>query len=148
MNAVGSNRQHSHSPTHQPPALVLFDGVCNLCNGFVQFVIARDPASRFRFGTLQSPSAQRVLGLHEAPQPLPDSIVLVESGRVFTGSTAALRIARQLTAPWPLVGVLLAVPRPWRDGVYGLAARNRYRWFGQRDHCMVPTAALRWRFID
>jgi predicted DCC family thiol-disulfide oxidoreductase YuxK len=133
------------SPTHQ---LILFDGVCNLCNGFVQFVIARDPAARFQFGALQSAAAQRVLALHEAPTPLPDTIVLIDNGRLYTRSTAALRIVRRLTFPWPLVSVLLAVPRPLRDAIYALVARHRYRWFGQRDHCMLPTPALRSRFVD
>lgn len=133
------------TPSH---ALILFDGVCNLCNGFVQFVIARDPAARFQFGTLQSAAARRVLERHDAPAPLPDSIVLVEDGRLYTGSTAALRIARRLTFPWPAASVLLAVPRPLRDSVYAAIATRRYRWFGQRDRCMVPTAALRARFVE
>lgn len=128
--------------------MIVFDGVCNLCNGFVQFVIARDPARRFQFAALQSASARRVLERHNAPDPLPDSIALVEEGRVFTRSTAALRIARRLTFPWPLTTVLLAVPRPLRDWMYGVVARYRYRWFGRRSHCMVPTAALRSRFLD
>jgi predicted DCC family thiol-disulfide oxidoreductase YuxK len=129
-------------------SLVLFDGVCNLCNGFVQFVVARDPAGRFQFGALQSASARRVLDLYDTPDPLPDTIVLVEDGRVFTRSTAALRIARRLTFPWPLASAFLAVPRPLRDWIYDLVARHRYRWFGKRDHCMVPAPALRSRFID
>jgi predicted DCC family thiol-disulfide oxidoreductase YuxK len=129
-------------------SLVLFDGVCNLCNEFVQFVIPRDPAGRFQFGTLQSASARRVLDLHDTPDPLPDTIVLVDGGRVFTRSTAVLRIARQLRAPWPLAYVFILVPRPLRDWMYGLVARNRYRWFGQRDHCMMPTPDIRARFID
>ena len=128
--------------------MIVFDGVCNLCNGFVQFVIARDPARRFQFAALQSASARRVLERHNAPDPLPDSIALVEEGRVFTRSTAALRIARRLTFPWPLTTVLFAVPRPLRDWMYGVVARYRYRWFGRRSHCMVPTAALRSRFLD
>jgi len=74
--------------------------------------------------------------------------VLVEEGRVFTRSTAALRIARRLPFPWPLVAALLAVPRPLRDGVYSLAARYRYRWFGKLDRCMMPSPALRSRFLD
>jgi len=129
-------------------SLVLFDGVCNLCNGFVQFAIARDPRRQFQFGALQSAAARRVLELHDAPDPLPDTIVLVEDGRVFTGSTAALRIARRLTFPWSLASALLAVPRPFRDWIYAIVARHRYRWFGRRDHCLVPTPALRARFID
>lgn len=129
-------------------SLVLFDGVCHLCNGFVQFVIARDPAGRFQFGALQTPSARRVLDLHDTPDPLPDTLVLVDQGRVFTRSTAVLRIARHLTFPWPLAYAFLAVPRPLRDGIYAIVARHRYQWFGKRDHCMVPTPAVRARFID
>jgi predicted DCC family thiol-disulfide oxidoreductase YuxK len=129
------------------PSLILFDGVCNLCNGFVQFVIERDPGARFRFGALQSSSARQLLDLHGAANPLPDSIVLVEAGRAVTRSTAALRIARCLTFPWPLAYALVAVPRPLRDWIYDLVARRRYRWFGRREGCMIPTPALRARFI-
>ena len=129
-------------------SLVLFDGVCNLCNGFVQFVIARDPAGRFQFGSLGSAAARRVLAPYDLPNPLPDSLVLVEEGRVFTRSTAALRIARRLTFPWSLTAALLAVPRPVRDGIYDVVAGHRYRWFGRRSQCMVPNAAVRQRFID
>ena len=129
-------------------SLVLFDGVCNLCSGFVQFVIARDPGGRFHFGALQSAAARRVLELHDAPDPLPDAMVLVEDGHLYTRSTAVLRVARYLTFPWPLAFALLVVPRVLRDWVYTLVARRRYRWFGRRDHCMVPTPDLRSRFID
>ena len=128
--------------------LVLFDGVCTLCNGLVTFVIARDSAGQFQFGALQSRGAARVLDLHGAVEPLPDSLVVIDDGRVFTRSTAALRIARRLPFPWPLACAFLAVPRPLRDRIYDLVARRRYRWFGTRDHCMVPTPALRSRFID
>jgi predicted DCC family thiol-disulfide oxidoreductase YuxK len=145
---VGSTPEFSNSPTHQVANLILFDGVCNLCNGFVQFVIERDPDGRFQFGTLQSEAARRVLGQHDVPSRLPDSVVLVEEGRVFTESTAALRIIRHLRFPWPPLAALLAIPRPLRDWIYAMVARHRYRWFGKRDHCMVPTAALRSRFID
>jgi predicted DCC family thiol-disulfide oxidoreductase YuxK len=126
--------------------VLLFDGVCTLCNGFVRFVIERDPAGRFQFAPLQSAAARRVLGA--TPQPLPDSLVLVENGRLFTRSTAALRVARGLRFPWPLAYVFVAVPRPVRDWMYDAVARNRYRWFGRRDVCMVPTPELRARFLD
>jgi predicted DCC family thiol-disulfide oxidoreductase YuxK len=126
--------------------VLLFDGVCTLCNGFVRFVIDRDPAGRFQFAPLQSDAARRVLGA--APQPLPDSLVLVENGRLFTRSTAALRVARGLRFPWPLAYLFVAVPRPVRDWLYDAVARNRYRWFGRRDVCMVPTPELRARFLD
>jgi predicted DCC family thiol-disulfide oxidoreductase YuxK len=129
-------------------AVILFDGVCNLCNGFVQFVIRRDPAGRFRFGTLQSEAARRLIASSAVTGPLPDSIVLVEDGRIWTQSSAALRVARRLSFPWPLAYAFVLVPRALRDWVYQVVARNRYRWFGKREVCMVPTPALRARFID
>ena len=129
-------------------SLVLFDGVCNLCNGFVQFVIAHDPHGRFHFGALQSAAGQRTLALHDVAQPLPESVVLVEDGRLFTRSTAAIRIARRLTFPWRLAGLLLVIPRPLRDWIYDFVARRRYRWFGERDRCMIPTPEIRSRFIE
>src|ERR1017187_9056949 len=125
------------------PAVVLFDGVCNLCNRSVQFIIARDPAAYFRFAALGSEAAQRLLGESVLRGPLPDSVALIERGRVYTRSAAALRIARRLRFPWPLVCALIVVPRPLRDQVYDLIARNRYRWFGKRDACMMPTPELR-----
>ena len=128
--------------------VVLFDGVCNLCNGFVQFVIPRDPRGYFKFGTLQSAFARRLLSPEESPSQVPDTVVLVEQGRVFTRSTAVLRIARHLAFPWPLLSVLLAIPAPIRDRVYAIVAKNRYGWFGRRDACMVPTPEIRSRFLD
>ena len=141
--------QSTRSPTHQLSPVILFDGVCNLCNGFVQFVIARDPAGRFRFAALQSDAARRLLGQPDvAGGALPVSFVLVEGDRVFGKSTGALRIARGLGFPWRLAYGLVAVPRPLRDWVYDVVARHRYQWFGQRDVCMVPTPDVRARFLD
>jgi predicted DCC family thiol-disulfide oxidoreductase YuxK len=127
--------------------VILFDGVCNLCNGLVSFVIARDPAGRFQFAALQSDAARQLLGALTTIAPLPDSLVLVEDGRVFTRSAAALRVARGLRFPWPLAYGLVVVPRPLRDWVYDLVARNRYRWFGRRDLCLIPTPDVRVRFL-
>ena len=143
-----SSHQVINSPTHHFSSVILFDGVCNLCNGFVTFVIARDPAGRFQFGPLQSQAAQRLLGSIDSNDASPDSVVLVENGRVWSRSAAALRIARGLSFPWPLAYVFVVIPRPLRDWIYNLVARNRYRWFGKRDVCMVPTPELRARFID
>ena len=128
-------------------ATILFDGVCNLCNGFVQFVVARDPAAHFRFATLQSRAAAALLHDAGVTAPLPDSMVLVEDGRVYTRSTAALRVARRLRAPWPLAFAFLAVPRIVRDAVYDVIAARRYRWFGRRDTCLLPTPDLQRRFL-
>jgi predicted DCC family thiol-disulfide oxidoreductase YuxK len=134
--------------TSSPPSesIILFDGVCNLCNGFVQFVIARDPGARFKFAALQSQAAASLLeGRHRS---LPDSVVLLEGDRIYTQSTAALRVARSLGWPWKLSYLFVIVPKPLRDAVYAWVARNRYAWFGKRDVCMVPTPDLRTRFLD
>ena len=128
--------------------IVLFDGVCNLCHGTVQFVIAHDSAARFRFAPLQSDAAQRLLRERAAVGPLPDSVALIEGGRLYTRSTAALRIARGLRFPWPLLYGLIIVPRPLRDVIYDLIARYRYKWFGRRDSCMMPSAKVQGRFLE
>jgi len=146
--AVSSIHQLTNSPTHQFAPVILFDGVCNLCDGFVQFVIARDRAGRFQFAALQSESARRLLARVDGFGGLPDSIVLVDGGRVYTRSSAALRIARALPFPWPLARAFVVVPRPVRDWIYDFVARHRYRWFGRKDVCMMPSPALRARFLE
>jgi predicted DCC family thiol-disulfide oxidoreductase YuxK len=129
-------------------AVVLFDGVCNFCDGTVSFIIAHDPHAYFRFAALQSPVAYRLLERCASPLYAPDSLVLVESGKYYTRSTAALRIARRLRSPWFLLYGLIVVPRPIRDALYDWFARNRYRWFGKRDECLVPDTDMRRRFLD
>jgi predicted DCC family thiol-disulfide oxidoreductase YuxK len=131
-----------------PHALVLFDGVCNLCNGLVQFVIPRDPDGYFQFAALSSEAADRVLLTARHDGPLADSIVLVEDGVVYVRSAAALRIARRLGFPWVLGYGLMIVPRPLCDAIYDLVARRRYRWFGRRETCLVPGPGVRDRFLD
>ena len=129
-------------------AVVLFDGVCNLCNGAVNFIIDRDPDGYFRFAPLQSDVAEQLLaGTDAADAPL-DTIVLVEDGAAYVRSTAALRIARRLSGLWPLLSAFLVVPRPLRDAVYDWIAANRYRWFGRREQCRVPTPGLKDRFLE
>jgi predicted DCC family thiol-disulfide oxidoreductase YuxK len=129
--------------------VILFDGVCNLCNGFVQFVIDRDPRAQFRFASLQSAAAAALLnGARGVRRAVPDSVVLIEGDRLYTQSTAALRVARGLGFPWNLSYAFIVVPEPLRDAAYAWVARNRYRWFGKRDVCMVPTPALRERFLN
>ncbi len=128
--------------------IVLFDGVCNLCNGFVNFVIDRDPAGYFKFGALQSEAARPYLERFGLRPDYMDSIVLIENGRLYRDSTAALRILRRLKGLWPLLYALIVVPRPLRDAVYRWIARHRYRWFGRREQCRVPTPDLLARFLE
>ncbi len=133
------------------PDTIFFDGVCNLCNGFVQFVIRHDPAGRFRFAALQSDAGQRLLTAHGlAPAELaapPESVLLLSGGRLYSHSTAVLRIAQGLGGVWRLVGLGWALPGSWRDALYRLVARNRYRWFGRQESCMMPTPELKARFL-
>lgn len=129
-------------------AVVLFDGVCNLCNGAVRFIIDHDPAGRFRFAALQSDAGRILLERCGLDPDTFDSIVLVEEGACFTRSTAALRIVRRLSGPWWLLAALVVLPRPLRDFAYDCVARSRYRVFGRRDRCMVPTPELISRFLD
>ena len=129
-------------------AIVLFDATCLLCLGAVRFVIRRDPRARIRFAALHSATAGALLAAAGVTGQLPDSVVLLAGGRVFTRSAAMLEIARRLRAPWPLLGVLRVVPRCLRDWVYDQVARRRYRWFGRNDACGVPTPEVRGRLLD
>ncbi|UYZ63451.1 thiol-disulfide oxidoreductase DCC family protein [Hymenobacter weizhouensis] len=130
-------------------ATILFDGVCNLCNGFVQFVIQRDASGQLRFAALQSDAGRALLTAHALPAPAtPDSIVLLENGRAYTHSEAALGILRKLGGGWALLAAVVgALPRFARDAAYRYVARNRYRWFGQQDACWLPTPELAARFL-
>jgi predicted DCC family thiol-disulfide oxidoreductase YuxK len=128
--------------------IILFDGVCNLCVYFVQFVIRRDPAENFVFASLQSETGRRLIGEHAIPGDAMASIILVEDGRAFWKSTAALRIFRGLAQPWPLLYPFVLAPSFIRDAVYDFVAAHRYRWFGKRDECMLPTPELKRRFLD
>lgn len=127
--------------------IILFDGVCNLCNGFVQFVIRHDRGQRFRFASLQSDTARELLQNQPSAAQDLDSVVLIEDGRYYRQSTAALRILRRLGGGWPLLYGLIVVPAFVRDRVYAWIAGNRYRWFGQREACMLPTPELKSRFL-
>lgn len=128
--------------------LVLFDGVCNLCESSVQFIIRHDPKARFRFASLQSDYAQQLLKERGLQTKKFDSIVLVQNNQLFQRSDAALRIARGLSKGWSLLYVFIVVPRFVRDAVYNMIAANRYHWFGKKDACMIPTPELKSRFIQ
>ncbi len=132
--------------TTEHPVL-LFDGVCNLCNGSVQFIIERDPDARFRFASLQSEEGQAVLSRFENRPSDLSSVVLIQDDQLYARSEAALRVARQLGGGWSLLYAFIVVPRPIRDAVYDWIARNRYRWFGKKDACMIPSPNLQSRFL-
>lgn len=129
-------------------SLVIYDGVCHLCNGFVRFIIKRDHKKRFQFGYLQSPANQsRLKSFPQIANEL-DSVVLLEEGRAFTRSTAALRIVKHLGGGWPLFYAFIVVPSFLRDAVYNLISRYRYRLFGKSDRCILPSPEHQDRFMD
>jgi predicted DCC family thiol-disulfide oxidoreductase YuxK len=127
--------------------IVLFDGVCKFCNAGVNFILDHDTRRRFRFAPLQSEAGQAILRHFHLRTDDFDTMILVENGRTYGRSSAALRIARQLGGVWALFTVLFAVPPFLRDGAYDLLARHRYRWFGKTDSCRVPTPEIRDRFL-
>jgi predicted DCC family thiol-disulfide oxidoreductase YuxK len=140
MSATADPRLPSH-------ALVLFDGVCNLCQGTVGFLLPRDRKGTLRFASLQSETGHRESLAHGLDASALDSVVLIEGGRAYTKSSAALRIARHLRGAWPLFTVLRIVPRFLRDPVYDWIARHRYRWFGKTESCLLPRPEWRDRFL-
>ena len=128
-------------------AVILFDGVCNLCSGFVQFVIDRDKESYFKFGSLQSEEARPYLEKCQLPASTLTSVVLYENGKCYTRSEAALRIFKKLSGGWPILFGFMAVPGFIRNRVYNFIATNRYRWFGKQESCWLPTPELKSRFL-
>jgi len=126
---------------------IFFDGVCNLCNGFVQFVINHDKNARFKFASLQSEAAQNILLPFHFPLEELKTIALVENGKIYLRSKAVLRIAKHLDGPWKLFVVFSIFPTFISDAVYNLVSKYRYKIFGKKDSCMVPTPELKSRFI-
>ena len=134
------------NPEHK--RIVLFDGQCNFCNSTVLFIIDRDPKERFAFAPLQSELGQELLRARGITDVQPETVVLIDRERVFTRSTAGLRIAFGMGSLWPLLGALgFLIPRPLRDAAYRAFAKRRYRWFGKSEQCRVPTPELRRRFL-
>ncbi|MFN0083714.1 MAG: thiol-disulfide oxidoreductase DCC family protein [Ferruginibacter sp.] len=128
--------------------IILFDGVCNLCNNSVQFVIKHDKQEKFNFAALQSETGQAFLKQYGLPATGFDSFVLVQNEKAFFKSTAALHVAKQLDGPIKLLFGFIIVPAFIRNAVYNFIAKNRYKWFGKKDHCMIPTPALKARFLN
>ena len=131
-----------------PAAIVLFDGVCNLCNGVVRFIIRHDAQGMFRFAALQSEAGQALLRTHGVePATAPDSVMLLSGGQLYSRSAAVLRIAQALGWPWRLAAAGWLIPVRYRDALYRYVARHRYRWFGRQESCWLPTPALQSRFL-
>lgn len=128
--------------------IILFDGVCNVCTGTVRFVIERDKRGRFRFASLQSPIAEEFLANVPLPEERLESMILIVDGLIYRKSTAVLMIAARLDGVWPLMAAFLIVPRPWRDALYDWFGRRRYRLFGRKDMCWVPSSGFADRFLD
>ena len=128
-------------------AIILFDGVCNFCNGSVNFIIERDPQKYFKFAPLQSEVGQKLLSEHNIDKTITDSVVLIEDGEAYVRTTAALRIARKLQGYWSWFYGFVVVPSFVRDGFYKLFAKYRYKMFGKQEACMLPTPEIRSRFL-
>mgnify|MGYP001551670184 FL=1 len=128
--------------------IILFDGVCNLCNSAVNFVIKRDKKSVLKFAALQSSIARKFLLDNKLPVTDLSSFVFVEKGVIYTKSTGALRVCRYLNGLWPLMYGLIIVPPFIRDSIYKWISKNRYRWFGKKEICMIPTPDIKSRFLN
>jgi len=128
--------------------IILFDGVCNFCNGAVNFVIKRDKKGLIKFAPLQTEHGKQLLEKYKLLQLDMQSFVFIEKGKAYLRSTAALKVCRHLNGLWPLCYGFIIVPRFIRDGLYNWIAKNRYKWFGQKDSCMIPSPSIRARFLD
>ena len=128
--------------------IILFDGVCKFCNYWVNFAIKHDPKKNLRFAPFQSGAGQALLQQYQINVAAINSVILIEKGRVYRQSTAALRICRYLSGGWKIFYAFLIIPRFIRDFLYNIIARNRYRFFGRNENCMVPTPDVRERFLE
>ena len=131
-----------------PAKIILFDGVCNFCNYWVNFIINRDERSIFKFTALQSKTGQEILTSLNLNTTDFDTFVLVDGSDHFTKSTAALRIAKELDFPFNIVYYFIIIPKPIRDIFYSAIAKNRYKFFGRRNSCRIPTEEEKNRFLD
>jgi predicted DCC family thiol-disulfide oxidoreductase YuxK len=128
--------------------IILFDGVCNLCNRSIQVIIKNDRKKFFRFASLQGKLGQEVLKKHQLQTDQLHSFILLEGDHIYTKSTGALRIFRELGGGWKILYGFMILPRFIRDAVYNFVSRNRYKWYGKREECMLPTPELKERFLD
>lgn len=124
-------------------SIIIFDGICNFCNSSVNFIILRDYKDTFKFAPMQPSTGQQMLAIYDISSDNIDTFLLVQNGNAFIKSDAALAIAQELKKPWNYLVVLKFIPRPIRDYFYSLLARNRYKWFGKRELCVIPTPELK-----
>lgn len=130
-----------------PKNIILFDGFCNLCSWSVKFILKRDKKDIFRFASLQSETGKRILSEFKLPVDFEKSVVLIENNSVYFNSEAALRISKNLRHLWPLLFVLILVPKFVRDSIYNFIAKNRFKWFGQRNSCYSPEKNYDYKFL-
>jgi len=128
--------------------IILFDGVCNLCNNAITFVIKRDPKDLFRYTPLQSDAGTYLCNKYTIDTTKVDSIILIQNNKAYIKSTAALKIARHLSGFYPLFSLFLILPSIIRNWVYDYIANNRYKWYGKKESCMIPTPELKAKFLD
>lgn len=129
-------------------SIILFDGVCNFCNSAVNFTLKKNKKANIRFAHLQSEAGQKLLRQYNLPVNEMESFVFIENDKTYKRSTAALRVCRHLRGLWPLCYGLIIVPKFTRDGIYDWIARNRYKWFGRNESCMIPTPEVKTRFLN
>ncbi len=127
--------------------IILFDGVCNFCNSAVNFVIKKNAKANILFAPMQSEAGQKILKQYNLPADDMQSFVFIDKGKAYKQSTAALNVCRYLRGLWPLCYGLIIVPRVIRDGIYNWVAKNRYKWFGVRQACMMPSQEVKQRFL-
>jgi predicted DCC family thiol-disulfide oxidoreductase YuxK len=128
-------------------SIILFDGVCNLCNSGVQFIIKRDSKCHFKFASLQSETGQMLLRKYGISNKI-DSIIVIENEKVYIKSSAALQISKYLDGCWKYLIIFKVLPSSFRNFLYDILAKNRYRWFGKKDTCMLPTLEMKKRFLE
>ncbi|MGZ8536773.1 MAG: thiol-disulfide oxidoreductase DCC family protein [Flavisolibacter sp.] len=144
------SQEQTPNPQLQTPNvsyIILFDGVCNFCNGMVNFAIRHDKKKQLRFAPLQSEAGQKLLADYNLSQEIFESFILIENGKMYQKSTAALRVVRFFPWYWQELQILRIIPPFIRNAIYDFIARNRYKWFGKKDVCMIPSPELRSRFL-
>jgi predicted DCC family thiol-disulfide oxidoreductase YuxK len=145
---VAHTRPPAKDVTQIPDNLILFDGVCNLCSALVQFVIRHDRATKFRFAAIQSEIGRAIFQSHGLDPADLQTFVFIADERIFLRSDAAIEVLERFGGAWRICKIFRFVPRALRNAIYSFIARNRYRWFGRKEVCMVPTTEIKERFLD